>query len=305
MNNKIDIIIPSIPKDIDVLFSNMELFFQFIPADTLVLIGPESLENIIPEDERLKFIDENRLIDKKIIKDAISKKNNGKKLQKDRTGWYAQQFIKMAYSQITDNDFYLLWDSDTVPVKKLNLFDENGRPYFDTKTEYHKPYFDTILSLIPNLTRKIERSFIAEHMLINTYYMRSLINEIERNSRLEGTHFTEKIINAISNDNITNSGFSEFETYGTYILSRYPASYSIRKWDSFRFGGYFFQHKLRKCDVGWLASKYDAVSLEKIHSKSWLFLIVNSSLFQKLFSVKVLELLSIPLRIISKITKNR
>lgn len=82
-------------------------------------------------------------------------------------------------------------------MKPAILFDSNGKPYFDMKTEYHPPYFETISRILPGITKAINKSFISEHMVIRREYMLEMIHEIESSSGLEGSDFQERIINAI------------------------------------------------------------------------------------------------------------
>jgi hypothetical protein len=35
------------------------------------------------------------------------------------------------------------WDSDTIPLRRVGMFDQAGKPYFDTKLEYNPGYFKT------------------------------------------------------------------------------------------------------------------------------------------------------------------
>ena len=114
-----------------------------------------------------------------------------------RLGWYEQQFLKMSYSRVCDNEYYLLWDSDTFPVKPVQMF-ENGHPIFDMKTEHHSAYFTTINRLIKNLHFS-KFSYISEHMLIKTEYMRNLLDDIEHNSNIYGNMFWEKRTVSFSN----------------------------------------------------------------------------------------------------------
>ena len=202
----------------------------------------------------------------------------------------------MGYSRICNDDYYLLWDSDTVPVKKIDLFDDDRRPYFDYKHEYHKPYFDTIKRLFPQITKQIKGSFIAEHMIICTQYMQNLLQSIESNNNVKGADYIEKIINAVDVSELPGSGFSEFETYGSFVLYNYPDRYRLREWRSLRFGGLFFDEadKLHDRELQWLARSYDAVSFEKKDSVSWISKYLTS--LEKFFDATALDYLSIPIR---------
>ena len=48
----------------------------------------------------------------------------------------------MSYSRICKDEYYLLWDSNTIPIRPINMF-KNGHPLFDMKLEHHTQYFVT------------------------------------------------------------------------------------------------------------------------------------------------------------------
>ena len=183
------------------------------------------------------------------------------KTRKD--GWYEQQFLKMAYSRICKKKYYLIYDTDTIPIKTINLF-ENNQPYFDMKTEHHLPYFNTLNRLIPGL-KFSKRSYISEHMMIKTTLMKNLLETIEMNNRIPGKLFWEKILMAIDAKDMNHSGFSEYETYGSYVDTRYPNIYKHRVWHSKRDANIFLgsSENLNEGDIKWFSQYYNALSFEK------------------------------------------
>ena len=293
-------VIPSVPNDIDKLLRKTEIFFKYIPIKKIYIVGPVGIsERIISEhDSRLIFINENEFVDVPRIRELYSLRA----LQPRRAGWYVQQFIKMQFAKFVKDDYYLIWDSDTIPLKPVELFDEHFRPFFDMKTEYHESYFDTLSKILPGIHKVTESSFISEHMLIKKEYMCELIDEIEANKNLEGTNFQERIINAIAAENLPRTGFSEFETYGSYVTVRHPDSYAMREWHSLRCGKRFYTDSslIDEENRLWLSTNYDAISLEKWHRMSWCSPLVKAKVFHKLFSPVVLESIPLPLQALRK-----
>lgn len=284
---KIDLVSVTLPKDLDKLLNNSNWLKKFLPISKIIVIGPEEIQNKLPQDRVFTFINENHYSDFNRIKELICQRTG--KIS-GRTGWYVQQFIKMAYSISCEQEYYLIWDSDTIPVKPVAMFLGN-KPYFDCKTEYHRPYFDTLKKLFPGLDKNNNMSFISEHMLVKTEYMKALIHDIEMNEDIPGENFQEKIIYSIAPEEISGSGFSEFETYGTYVTAKYPDQYVMREWHSMRDGGCFFDETLSDEDVNWLRRYYDAVSLEKWSERSIFAKVVQTHLYKRLFSPKSLEYL--------------
>ena len=64
-------------------------------------------------------------------------------------GWYYQQFLKLSVAENPISaERYVIWDGDTVPYKRMQLF-EDGLPCFSLhQKEYHLPYFETNRRLI-------------------------------------------------------------------------------------------------------------------------------------------------------------
>ncbi len=272
-NSLVTMIIPTIPKDYRRVKRDYKAYFERLPIRDIVFIGPAELENPVREDaessgygDRVSYMDENSIIPYVDVQHAIRNRieSAGYTMSEDsKPGWYYQQFLKMAYAYACDCDHYMSWDSDTIPLRKIKLFNDKGLPYLDTKAEFNPGYFRTIRNLF-GMEKAYDRSFIAEHMLFSREYMLEMIAEIE-NLPCDGTRFYEKIFASIDLDNM-KMGFSEFETYGTWIMNRHPESYALRAWRSIRKAGLFVDsHDLTDSDVKWLARDYDAASFESYH----------------------------------------
>lgn len=258
---KYDLIMPSIRDDIWKIKKHYKLLKKYLPVKKIVVIGNDTVRKEISDaSKELIFINENELIPYNSVKKAISKRDES---CVGRTGWYYQQFLKMKYAEVCNDKYYLIWDSDMIPLKRLDFFDK-GYPCFDLSDEFNKPYFDTMAVLLPGLVKTRKESFIAEHMMIQCEWMRELIAEIEKNTCILGSEFWEKIINAINIKDLPNSGFSEFETYGTFVETKHPGKYKKRKWKAFRLGGLAFTpDNLNINSKNWLSKYYSAISFEK------------------------------------------
>ncbi|SES00671.1 FkbH-like domain-containing protein [Butyrivibrio fibrisolvens] len=257
-----------------------------IVADSNLIAGKVSCKN---EDDIILFDDVHQCIKKR-----LSSILNGQELPRRATGWYYQQFLKMQYAFECEDEYYMVWDGDTVPCHRISMFSpETDQPYLDLKYEYHPEYFDTMGKILPGFKKVIKGSFISEHMLYITEIMRELIQEIESNDAIPGTRFWEKIINAIEPDKIYDSAFSEFETYGTYIALKHPTAYKLREWHSFRLGAEFFDiNTICTRDFEWLGRDFDAISFEKGQSvrEDHRGLFDNPDYQQKLSAKKMLQL---------------
>lgn len=239
---------------------------KYVTGRDIILVGKKLLEE---ECQRsfpdCRFIDEDNLytdLNYHTVKSLVSRKN---KYATWRTGWYFQQFLKMAYAMECKESYYLVWDTDTVPLRPISMINSsNEKPYFDVKTEYNRPYFTTLKKLFfPPIEKKVPYSYISEHMLINTDIMKHLVKDIESNHKLNGELFFEKILNAILEIDILHSGFSEFETYGNYVNIKYKDFYDIRQLKSLRNGKYYLGNDLYDDLLEWAAASYDLISIEE------------------------------------------
>ena len=245
---------------------NLYIFYRkYIKGiNNIVLIGNEEIGQLIKANKnifeiKIQFINEKSLIDVDKIKNIIYSRSKG---AIKRSGWYVQQFVKMQYSKICKEKFYLIFDSDTIPVKGVSMFSEKGKPYFDVSKRYVKPYFETMKTIFPELGKIYNYSFVTEHMLIKTEIMKELIHKIENNTNLNGDNWYEKIINSINIEYLNNIGFSEYETFGTFTNFYYNNLYKIRKWKSLRYDNYYKPKSFTFKNSNNVSKKYDAISFE-------------------------------------------
>ncbi len=248
--------------------------WEYLNCKKLIFIGNRAVGEMTKEldNSNVGWLDEDSILPfnevHTIMKKCLAPVLQGQELPRGITGWYYQQFLKMQYAYICEDDYYMTWDGDTVPCRMVNMFKEDtGEPFFDLKTELKKEYFDTMGRLIPGMHKVIEKSFISEHMLFRKDLMKYLINRIESNKDFEGKTFWEKILYSIPVDLVQEGVFSEFETYGTYVALTNPMAYRLREWHSFRLGAEFFDpNTISDGDFEWLGRDFDAISFEKNQS---------------------------------------
>lgn len=267
--NKFKLIIPTIVKDFERSKIDYNTYFEYLSVKEIIFIGPKALGDIINSNieagaysGKVSFIDENELLNTNEVSEYFKRRFLKIGIEVEGfPGWYYQQFLKIKYATVCDDEYYLVWDSDTIPLKKAVFFDEENHPYFNIKNEYIPNYFVTIRNLFDGQEKVLstEDSFVAEHMVISTQYMRQMISDIEK-STFPGTHFYEKIIEAIENP---LRGFSEFETFGTYMMAKYPDVYKLKRWKSLRAGAFFYKiEDLTKEEMEWLGKDFDAITFE-------------------------------------------
>ena len=259
---KFDFVIMISKRNIEQLPLTIQGIRQNNQDARIVLIGSSKLEEECRKFQ-CDFQDEDTLYPGLTLENTRQLIKSRNFLAGRRTGWYYQQFLKCAYAYICKNEYYMVWDADLIVLKEIDYFDSNDVPYFDVKTEYHKPYFSTINRLFNGrVSRNNVFSFISEHMLMNKKFMIEMLDEICSNSTLKGNTFFEKIIDSVRAVDIPNSGFSEFETYGNYIQSIHPGAYITRNCNSFREGEIFFGNIPSNEELKWASGSFDYICLE-------------------------------------------
>ena len=259
-SKSLDLVIPVGGKDCFLLRRNLKNLKQNLMPERIYIITKKNyFVYFLNSPGFVKLIDEDKLIDQVNFKNITSYLLNVG-LDKKITGWYLQQFLKMGFALSTyaTKEYYLTWDADTLPLKEIKFFDGDGKPYFTMKEEYHAPYFDTIKRLF-GLEKKVKESFISENMVFEVGLMKEIIAKIQI-SDLKGENWCEKIINTMPTNE--KNGFSEFETYGTYVLNHYPQKYAFRTLNSFRECGKYYSRLLISKHFKHLSQQFTIISLE-------------------------------------------
>lgn len=204
-------------KDIDTWSVAAEYIVRNVESQSFMLIVPhDNLGDFIKcTPGEVEVISEEEIIPSSYIK-FIEKYLDHTTNQITRGGWIYQQFLKIQGAINSSKDRIALWDADTVPLKKISFFDDKLRARFYTSSENHPPYFDMINSILGN-TNIYKDSFIAQSIPFRRQWIIDLCREIETNT---GTSdWKLGILNCITSE-LGPSPFSEYETIGTYAISR-------------------------------------------------------------------------------------
>lgn len=181
-------------------------------------------------------------------------------------GWYFQQFLKLQYALVEpEDDYYLIWDADTVPLRPLRFFDEQGRMLLTRATEHHAPYFETYRRLLGEEPHR-ECSFIAQHLLVQKSVARELLGRIEQRIAGEG-NWAWKILRSLpeTGDNL----FSEYETYGHYLKNHHRERVVLMERPWLRDGTRWTGGRMPTAkDLEILARDYEFVAFERM-DRGW------------------------------------
>ena len=141
-------------------------------------------------------------------------------------GWYFQQLLKLQFCYVrTEEEYYLIWDADTVALRPLEFFDKSGTMLLTIADEEHPPYFDNYRKLLGEEPRR-ECSFIAQHMVVRKAIVREMLGRIE--SHLPGNEsWAWKIMRHLEGTHANL--FSEYELVGHYTKNHYPQEVQFRR----------------------------------------------------------------------------
>lgn len=174
-------------------------------------------------------------------------------------GWYYQQFLKYAFAfQNIEDDYYLIWDADTVALRPLQFFDDQGRMLLTRATEHHRPYFQTYRQLLGADARS-EFSFISQHLIVQKSILREMLGKIEAlhpHSRSWAWAIMENLDGAGSNL------FSEYETLGHYVKNTYPERVIVRDLPWLRSGANLCHGLPSQQDLDKLGDQYAFIAFE-------------------------------------------
>ena len=259
------VIIPVDHKNADFVKTVIRFIHRnLLEAEHIYLIANIDLKSAIMKGENaphdFSFIDEDSLIPGLSFEDIrrclVARPN----MTANFTGWYFQQILKFAFA-LTDycGEYYLSWDSDTLPISNLKFF-QDGKPLFTAKKEYHKPYFNTMERLI-GIGKTAPFSFIAEHTMFRREFVLELIDEINK-SVVPGTTWFEKIINACEFEIGNTNLFSEFETYGTFCTVKHPNFYGVQYLNTLRSAAMIRGRHITDTLIDRLSADIDIASFE-------------------------------------------
>ena len=165
---KFTTIIVITPKDFPRLVRHYKRLVANIPSERFLFISGDGIEEeLVKADlgDNVSFVNENELLAFDNVRDCMSghlKSLLGNEpVPRGAVGWYYQQFLKMEYSRICEDEYYMTWDGDTIPCAPFSMFQEGtDAPYLDLKQEYHALYFETLEKLLPGSWKHIREELL-------------------------------------------------------------------------------------------------------------------------------------------------
>ena len=220
-NVKIDVLIPAIKKDLNILPKTVRSIRANLnhPLGDIIIAGPKKKYMIdFCERNGCVFKDEDELLPIK-LKDI-----NYKVGEKNRSGWIFQQLIKLNADKISDKKFVYVIDADTI-LTQPQKFEKDGESVLLASDEYHYPYYETFEKIF-GYPAPAKVSFVAHQIFFDTHMLRIMKQEIEKKNA--GKKWYEVILESLDGNEI--SSFSEYETYGNWMVRNNPDRIRIEYW---------------------------------------------------------------------------
>jgi hypothetical protein len=244
-------------KDIDVWMVAAKHIEQFISAKQYTVIVPDAQVQIFAAVTKAPYQVKPESLFVGNLKEKIVQTLTPE--NQDRVGWYLQQFVKIsAVLTHDDEDIVLIWDADTVPLKRLEFINSSGQFIYYKGDEYRKSYFDFIERAL-GIRRTQYFSFIAQSLILKVSWARELTNALAQSAQLP---WIDAVLSFL--DRAEPAGFAEFETLGTWIWNHHHDEIFISERPWYRNGLSLVGNPLKLSSSVWngLAKSYDFISFE-------------------------------------------
>ena len=217
----------SLSGNIPIIHENMNNFENFYEKNFFYIIVPnkdKKLFNKKIKKKNTKIINENSIISfskfKKISNKYLKHSSYYKKIQ-NRLTWYYQQVLKISFLiDFVENkkESMVIWDADTILIKRLNFFQNDFSYYYGTTSYFYKAYFFTN-KLILNDLPKYFISSLAQFISVTPKETKFLVGKLKKKKkRLNKTSewITHIIMDSVVKTHKIYNGsmFSEYELIG-------------------------------------------------------------------------------------------
>lgn len=233
MNNKLNICQVSLRGNISIIKENLLNFNKFYKNNFHHIICPKKQKKFFLEeikDSNCNIIEEEKILSfnkfKYIANKYLINKSYFREIQ-PRLGWYYQQILKLIFSinySINHKKKIVIWDADTIILKKILFFNEKKSINYGTTHEFHKAYYQTNKNLLKKLP-KYYVSSLTQFIPITPSDAEFLLKKLSLNINDNfGINLTKVIFESITKTHNYYNGsmFSEYELIGqSNLLKQY------------------------------------------------------------------------------------
>ncbi len=234
-NTNLNICQVSLNRDIPLIIENYNNFKKLYSEEiTYFIVCPHDQIDEFRKKlrfEKLKIIDEEEIIkfsNFESIYNELNIKINYKDEFNLRLKWYYQQALKITFALNfikNKHQNLVIWDADTVILKKIDFFRDNVSIKYGNFFEYHKDYYETnkeIFDKVPKYFISFLNQFIAMSVSECNFFLNNYLKDDFEKKDL-GLIISKLIFRSIFNKHKIYKGslFSEYEFLGqsNYILN--------------------------------------------------------------------------------------
>lgn len=218
----------SLRRDLPLILKNYINFKKFYEKIKIYIICPSKDLSHFKEKlyyDEFTIISEDKIISFKEFELIFIKESENISYQSEfrkRLNWYYQQILKISFIINFVNDKkqnIIIWDADTVLLKKMDFYSGNQSINYGTFNEFHKQYYVTnqkILKTIPKYFISFLNQFISTTVEEVFLLEKNLFKKIKIESQNLPIKLSELILKNIFLGHKVYNGsmFSEFELIG-------------------------------------------------------------------------------------------
>jgi hypothetical protein len=270
----INIVQISLKREFIIIKSNIESFKNLYPEFKLKfkLICPKKDIKYFKkiENKDVEIISEDNLINKKQFRKIfLSYNSKSNSIIKRRVNWYYSQCLKIIYILKNYKKNNILWESDSILIKKINFFNENKKSSvnYGNLYEFHQPYYNTnkiILKKLPNKFISGLNLFSAITIGENRFIKKKLEQYVPKYKMNIGRWIAHIIAKSILESKIINKSlFADYELLNISKMLR-----NTKKQKIIKFFRIYLQGALNKNQIKLLKIlNYKFITYEYYHRK--------------------------------------
>lgn len=211
-DEEIDVVIPIISKDLAVLPLCIEGVRRCVLHNIkdIYIVAPDVQEiRTFCNDKNLKFVDERSVFGYSPMELGLITTCGD-----NRSGWLFQQFVKLS-GTIGTCRYFLCIDADHILIRPHVFLTDKHQTVFYMSYEKHQPYYVLLKRILPDISLS-SLSYVDHKMLFDKQLLAKLHKAISENNG--GRSWQNVILDFIDRSEV--SGFSEFETYGNFVMNK-------------------------------------------------------------------------------------
>lgn len=259
INASVEIIIVSTSKDFEILKYTVDYAIKacanFNSISIKLIIPKQEIEQckaLFSKDIYLvQVINEEDILDSRI-------RERLRQFNPNRYGWCLQQFLKLKSSLLSQSDYCLILDSDTILLHPRQWVNLDGATLLLPSEEFHQPYFDLFSKLGMPDTERLN-SFVSHHLLINPLILESILHSYFGQDALEGLiHAIEQF----SDKKIASPFCVDYELYAQFATRTTNGLVFLQKWSNLGVSRRFSKRLLHSSTLlSLLSFFYSSISL--------------------------------------------